>query len=558
MTACRFCGLVALLVGLLSFRGAEGDAPFGIQVVDRASGRGVPLVELRTTNGILLVTDSAGWAAFDEPGLLGKSVWFHVRSHGYDAPRDGFGFEGATLRTAPGGRGRIELVRRNIAERRYRITGLGIYRDCLLLGEKPPIDRPLLSGGVMGQDSVVTARLGNRRLWFWGDTNRARHPLGLFEVAGAWSSPPDELDADVGVDLEYFTGEDGFARAMCPIEGPGPVWIDGLVVVPDGEGEVLIAHYARVQTLGSLYEQGLAKWNPAREVFEKWRELPLTSELHPAGHPVLVADHGGHYYVFPTPYPEVRVPATLEAVGDPAAYEAFTCLTPGTRWDPDTAQVERDAEGRAVWAWRRDTAPVNEARERELVQRGRMAKSEALCRLVDVTTGAAVTAHNGSIRWNPHRERWVWIVGESGGSSPLGEVWYAEADTLLGPWRYARKVVTHDDYSFYNVAQHDFLAKAGGRFVFFEGTYTRTFSGTQIPTPRYDYNQVMYRLDLDDPRLRMPVLIYEGADGQRGSGPELRATGHRLHDATPIHYADGAATLELPDTMLVLGTEALQ
>ena len=37
--------------------------------------------------------------------------------------------------------------------------------------------------------------------------------------------------------------------------------------------------------------------------------------------------------------------------------------------------------------------------------------------------------------------------------------------------------------------------------IFFEGTYTTSFSGNPTPTPRYDYNQIMYRLELDDPRL---------------------------------------------------------
>ena len=32
--------------------------------------------------------------------------------------------------------------------------------------------------------------------------------------------------------------------------------------------------------------------------------------------------------------------------------------------------------------------------------------------------------------------------------------------------------------------------------------YTHTFSGNARQTPRYDYNQVVYQLDLDDPRLR--------------------------------------------------------
>jgi hypothetical protein len=42
----------------------------------------------------------------------------------------------------------------------------------------------------------------------------------------------------------------------------------------------------------------------------------------------------------------------------------------------------------------------------------------------------------------------------------------------------------------------------GGRIIYFEGTYTTTFSGNSDATPRYNYNQIMYKLDLSDPRLR--------------------------------------------------------
>ena len=69
--------------------------------------------------------------------------------------------------------------------------------------------------------------------------------------------------------------------------------------------------------------------------------------------------------------------------------------------------------------------------------------------------------------------------------------------------------MTHDKYSFYNPKQHPMFDKDGGRIIFFEGTYTTTFSGNNDPTPRYDYNQIMYQLDLSDPRLALPVAIYE-------------------------------------------------
>lgn len=48
---------------------------------------------------------------------------------------------------------------------------------------------------------------------------------------------------------------------------------------------------------------------------------------------------------------------------------------------------------------------------------------------------------------------------------------------------------------------HPFFDSSGGRIIYFEGTYAATFSGNGHPTPRYDYNQIMYCLDLADPLL---------------------------------------------------------
>src|SRR3954453_17971384 len=90
---------------------------FRIEVVDDETGRGVPLVELRTVNQIRLVTDSNGIAAFDEPGLMeGRPVFFHVSSHGYEFARDGFGYRGKALEVRPGGSARLKIRRINVAE----------------------------------------------------------------------------------------------------------------------------------------------------------------------------------------------------------------------------------------------------------------------------------------------------------------------------------------------------------------------------------------------------------------------------------------------------------
>src|SRR4051794_35071903 len=156
----------------LPLTGAAGPAPppepsgsFAIEVVDDQTGRGVPLVELQTTYGTRYYTDSAGLVAFYEPGLMGRKVFFSVSSHGYEFAKDGFGIRGVALETKAGGSAKLKIKRVNIAERLYRITGVGTYRDSVLLGRKPPIAEPLLNAEVTGQDSVLTAVYRDRTFW---------------------------------------------------------------------------------------------------------------------------------------------------------------------------------------------------------------------------------------------------------------------------------------------------------------------------------------------------------------------------------------------------------
>jgi hypothetical protein len=127
---------------------------------------------------------------------------------------------------------------------------------------------------------------------------------------------------------------------------------------------------------------------------------------------------------------------------------------------------------------------------------------KADARFTDASSSKPVKHHHGSVAWNPYRKRWVSIfTQERGESSYLGEIYYGEADAPEGPWRKAVKVVTHDRYSFYNPKQHPYFSAEQGRYLYFEGTYTTTFSRRGDATPLYDYNQIMYRLDLNDRRL---------------------------------------------------------
>ncbi len=89
-----------------------------------------------------------------------------------------------------------------------------------------------------------------------------------------------------------------------------------------------------------------------------------------------------------------------------------------------------------------------------------------------------------------------------GKPSAFGELWYAEADAPTGPWGKAVKVLTHDHYTFYNPRLHPEFTPEGSPILIFEGTYTKEFSDAKEFTPRYDYNQMIYRLDLNDPKLK--------------------------------------------------------
>ena len=198
---------------------AEPSSYFAIEVVDEQTGRGVPMVELQATYGTRYYTDSAGLVAFYEPGLMGKRIFFAVSAHGYEFAKDGFGIRGVALEVKPGGTAKLKIKRRNIAERLYRITGAGIYRDSVLLGREPPIAEPLLNAEVTGQDSILTALYRDKVFWFYGDTGRLSYALGNFAMSGATSEPPEKIDPNVGINLRYFVAKDGFSRADGPYEG---------------------------------------------------------------------------------------------------------------------------------------------------------------------------------------------------------------------------------------------------------------------------------------------------------------------------------------------------
>lgn len=433
--------------------------PCRILLIEKEDGWPVPGVELRTIHGIRLVSDNAGVIACDLPELMGRETWFEVHGHGYSVKADGFGYRGVRIKPEPDTTVTVELKREIIARRVGRLTGAGLFAESQKLGE----EIGWKESGVLGCDSVVTAEYAGRMLWFWGDTNLAQHPLGIFNVSGATTEkfvPPAK--PPLRPNYVYFTGRKNAAdagiespRGMVQVPGEGPTWIWGAITLPDANGSPhLVA--AAVKVKGSLhaYRWDLVEWNPREGLFlplkTVWEENAAQPKPPPVpnGHAVPWTDAAGHPWIlFCNPFPTLRTPATYEGWSNPQTWQS---ISPG---------------GSAA-------TPALES----------------------------IPVHAGHISWHPWSGKWIAIFTQKGGApSSLGEIWLAEAAEPVGPWVNARKVLSHDDYSFYNPVLHAEFFSVDSPLIHFEGTYTTTFSRNKQPTPRWEYNQVLYQVDLSKP-----------------------------------------------------------
>lgn len=484
---------------------------FGIQVIDNQTQRGVPMISLTTVDDVTYVTDNGGWIALHEPELAGTTVFFKVHSPGYDVAKDGFGIAGVRLQIEPGKTTKITVKRTNIAERLYRITGRDLYLDSVRLQQPSPLLNPLGSGMVVGQDSIQPVQIGDAMYWFWGDTNRLSYPLGLFRTAGAVSNLPavGGLDPSSGIDLKYFTNPDGFARAMIEVpDAQGVVWIHGVCKVTDAKQQTqVVTQYSRRKGLEEPLEQGIALWNNERKIFEVLDVIDLNESWRIVrDHPIHQTVDGVDHLCFGNPFPISRVPATLDAVRDRSAYESFTCRedlldTNPTQQQLNNAKPLRDASGQLMWRWAK-APPVTQQDERRWVKNGQMKIEEARFLPRDAESPKRIVEiHAGTIHFNAFRNRWIMIANEQAWdkSSPsfLGEVFYSESDSPQGPFVHAVRIATHPGQSFYNPCHHPFFDQQDGKLIYFEGTYCNTFTDSPA-TPRYNYNQMMYRLDLSD------------------------------------------------------------
>jgi hypothetical protein len=444
------------LVSLVAALPIVAAEPFRIEVVDRENGWPVPLVELRTTHDAMFVTDNSGLVAIDAPELMEREVYFHVKSHGYGVKPDGFGYRGVRVTPTPGGTFRVEVDRGMVAKRLGRLTGAGRFAEAEKLGEMAPSAET----GVFGCDSIQVARHRDRLFWFWGDTNVARYPLGVFHMTGASTdlAPLTSFQPPLAMNYEYYQDKDGHPAALANFPGAGPTWLGGIFSLPASDGTFrLVASYAKIRNYLEEYETGLCVWDDGRERFEIQKVLwnadrDGAKKINaPLGHPFLYQHPGeDEFLYYGDPFPVLRMPPTFEGWSEPENWERIAPLA-------SLRSAEDDSE---------------------------------------------VIPHRGSVTWNPFRKRWISIFTQTSGKpSALGEIWYAEAQSPLGPWGPTVKVLTHDNYTFYNPRIHSELTDPDASFIVFEGTYTAEFANRAVPTPKYNYNQILYRLDLDDPAL---------------------------------------------------------
>ncbi len=507
-------------------RGVPGAADYVvIEVLDDRTGRGVPLVELRAADASLgeaarWVSDSAGRIVIDPLDLPASASVF---SHGYafDAAR-------IEIPSSPGERITVMAHRENLAERLYRVSGGGIYRDSVLLGSDVPLAAPTINGLVLGQDSVFSVVHRGALFWIWGDTNRPAYPLGNFHTSGATSVLPIDggLDPEDGIDLTYFVDDDGFSRGMAPTEtvpGEGVTWLGSLVSVPGADGEDhLFATFGMFRSLSDRARFGMLAYDDANERFVDGVDYVGSDAHFPDDNAFIVEVEGERWVYYES---GIRIPARAEAMLDPSQYEAFTPLV-----GDEVVRVD----GAPAYAWRAGEAMVVEGT-------GGLERGERLIGHVrDVETGRGIDVHgNGAIDPSPFLGRYVRLITPR---FSLGETWIAISDAPMGPWVLARRLLSHEDYSFYNPRQHPALAGDGGRRIYFDGTYVTTFSGNDDPTPRYDYNQVMYAIDLDDPALALPVPVYESERGELGTLRVIEASDAPIaaRFLAPERQAEGA------------------
>ena len=450
MKAMRSSLSLLLVLAVITGWGAVSSAPFRITVVDAENGWPVPLVQFKTANGLVFTSDNAGVVAVDEPDLLGQTVRFSVEGHGYGIGPDIHRPGSVTYGLARGGKAVLKITRNQVAKRLGRIGGTGLFAESRKFGEH--LDKK--DQGEVGRDSVQCRPYNGKLFWLWGDTSMQGYAIGIFNTTAAFTpNPAFPLDPKPPVYPPYdqIRNDEGHVRGVIKAQGEGPIWIFGLIDLKDKAGkDHLGGAWSQIRNSLEAYKNGLCVWNDKTKNFDVIqtlmdKEKGIMPEFFPDPNAVHWTDpKGKKWLLYGFPFPHHRIPDSYEAWCDPTTWEKI------------------DWNGK-----------------------------EKIARYKD---GKKFEAVGGQMMWNAKIKKWVGICMQKWN---LGALCYIEADSPFGPWENGQQIVFHHNYTIYNPIIHVEYGP-DTPYLVFEGTYTDAFINQPNPTPRYNYTQMLFRLDLKD------------------------------------------------------------
>ncbi len=508
---------------------ASSNPYFGIRIVDRETHEGVPLVQLRTSNYVVNYTDSQGYVAFLESGMMNRDVWFSIMTDGYTFsegrvcqpstfhPCD----SGMKLHTTPGKIVTLYVDRTQLAERVFRLTGQGLYRDSLLLNVPAPIDDASTDTNLItGQDTLMPIKYKGLNYWFFGDTVCASDAReegcnghGLHTVAAVSNDQFNQAPL-----LQYLTMNIEGIQWPKPVTPIGDLkmntWTGAPFVIDVGTPhEIMYAFYFKPYSLSdnpSPDKTGLVKWNDEKQEFELLTEWPVHNDLEwmKNGHQVTsfapLDGNDGYIYISGS-FVLTRVPKNK--ITDFSAWEAYTPLLSGSNMNHPIM----DPKG---WGWKKGAPVFQQSDETTLISKGIMSASQARMQVVDSVTNQPIIVDSGVVHWNAYLKKYILLFGNA-------QLYIAMSDNMMGPWNKAVKIVQHDASrsQCYNSTQIAALSDATERYVYIACTYTAMWTNDAPPSdtpnvwstclfgqnahlncapvvPRYEYNNLIYRLDL--------------------------------------------------------------
>ena len=439
-----------VLLCALACLGAARPKPFRINVVDAESGWPVPLVQFTTGNGLVFASDNAGTVAVDEPDLYGRRVRFSVEGHGYGIGPDPHKPGSVVYQVEPGAAVTLKMKRNQLAKRLGRIGGTGLFAESRKFGEH--LDKK--DQGEVGRDSVQCRPYKGKLFWLWGDTSMQDYAIGIFNTTAAYTPNPafpKNAKPPIYPPYDQIRQENGRVRGTIKAQGSGPIWVFGLIDLKDKAGnDHLGGAWSQIAGSGEPYKRGLCEWNDKTQNFDVTltlmdKEKGVVPEFFPDPNAVHWKDPSGKkWLLYGFPFPHHRIPDSYEAWRDTNTWEKID------------------------WSGREQIATYKDGKKFEAVV--------------------------GQMMWNSTIKKYVGICMQKWN---LGALCYIEADSPFGPWTNGQQIVFHHNYTFYNPIIH---VEYGPDvpYIIFEGTYTDTFTSNANPTPRYNYTQTLYRLDLKD------------------------------------------------------------